>query len=251
MASVLVDSLITRSSTLIQDATNVRWPTAEILGWLNDGQREVVLLRPQASVTNAAFKLAAGTKQSLPDGVAMNGFSNAVLPAGIQLIDITRNMGSSGSAAGRAIRASSREVLDAQTPDWHAKTADATNGVAHFMYDPRDPKTFYVYPQPPQSPAWFVEIAYSSSPTNCTYTGPGDVANKIQIDDIYANALLDYVLYRAYSKDAEYAQNAQLAVAHYTAFQNSLGIKSKTELDQNPNLSPGAFNPNVAGAARQ
>jgi hypothetical protein len=58
------------------------------------------------------------------------------------------------------------------------------------------------------------------------------------------------MLYRAYSKDAEYAGNAQRAVEHYTAISNSLGVLIKNELDRNPNLSAGNFNPNVPGAAR-
>lgn len=219
MATTKVVDLLTKASTLIQDATNVRWPQTEMLGWLNDGQREVVLLRPQASVTNAAVQLTAGqTKQTLPTN-------------GILLIDVVRNMGSGGSTAGRAIRLVSREVLDAQSPTWHSD-ANADGLVKHFTYDQRDPKTFYVFPKAPAT-AWYVELVYSSAPTDCT-AGASDV---IQIDDIYANALLDYVLYRAYSKDAEYAQNAQLAVAHYQAFQGALGVKTAQETATNPNTA--------------
>jgi hypothetical protein len=46
--------------------------------------------------------------------------------------------------------------------------------------------------------------------------------------------MLDYMLYRAYSKDAEYAANAQRAVAHFQAFQNALGVKSQTEAVSQP-----------------
>lgn len=229
--AIKVNSIIDRAATLIQDATNVRWPTAELLDWMNDGQREIVLMKPQASVKNESTLLVAGeTKQSLPS-------------AGIMLIDVPRNMGATGAIAGDAIRVVTREVLDAQRPGWHSD-ANADGKIRHFMFDPRDPKNFYVYPKAPAT-AWYVEIVYSATPTDCT-SGVNDV---IQIDDIYANALLDYVLYRAYSKDAEYAQNANLAIAHYQAFSNSLGVKTQNELSQNPSMIVSGFNPNVPRAS--
>lgn len=226
MATIQVNAIISRAATLIQDATNVRWPLAELLDWLNDGQREIVLLKPQSSVKNISVQLTANsTKQALPAD-------------GIMLIDVLRNMGATGSTPGAAIRVVTREVLDAQIPTWHSD-ANKTGSIMHFMFDARDPKNYYVYPKAPAEAA-YVELIYSASPTNCA---AGDV---IQIDDIYGNALLDYVLYRAYSKDADYAQNANLAVGHYTAFSNSLGVKTQNEVAQNPNTVIGQSSPNVA-----
>lgn len=231
MATTQVNDIVTRAATLIQDATNVRWPTDELIGWLNDGQREVVLHRPEACVKNQSLTLtASSSKQTLPSDA-------------ISLIDVTRNMGASGSTPGNAVRLTTREVLDAQRPTWHSD-ANSVGYVQHFTYDPRDPKTFYVYPKAPAT-AWYLEVVYAASPTNASAGGA------IQIDDIYANCLLDYVLYRAYSKDAEYAANAQLAIAHYTAFANALGIKTQNDMSRNPNatISNMAFNPTVPGAA--
>lgn len=225
MATIQVNNVINRAGTLIQDATNVRWPTAELLDWLNDGQREVVLHHPEASVKNTSVSLATGaSKQSLPAD-------------GILLVDVIRNMGAAGATAGRAVRMTSREVLDAQKPTWHSD-ANALGYIQHFVYDPRDPKNFYVYPPAPAT-AWYLEIIYSAAPTDCVAGGV------IQIDDIYSNALLDYVLYRAYSKDAEYAANAQLAIAHYQAFAGALGIKTQIGISRSPS---GSLNPNVQHA---
>ena len=233
MATITALSTLTKAQTILQDTTGIRWPVdGELLGWLNDGQREVVLNKPEASVKNESVVLTAGsTKQTIP-------------ATGIMLMDITRNMGAAGTSPGKAIRLVSRDVLDAQRPDWHA---DANTGsyIQHFMYDPRDPKTFYVYPKAPAT-AHYLEVVYSAAPTDCATT-----ASTIGIDDIYANALIDYVLYRAYSKDADYAQNGQLALAHFTAFMNSLGIKTQNEQSRNPNttISNMAYNPAVASGA--
>ena len=227
MATTQVNALVARASTLIQDATNVRWPIPELVGWLNDGQREVALNKPEASVKNVSVALIEGsTKQTLP--------ADAVL-----LIDVVRNTGSGGSSPGTAIRLTGREVLDAQRPTWHSDP-NAIGYIQHYTYDPRDPKNFYVYPKAP-GVGWQIEVVYSSSPQDAVTGGV------ISIDDTYANALLDYILYRAYSKDAEYAGNANLAVAHYTAFANSLGIKTQNDMSRNPNAvgATTGFNPNV------
>lgn len=230
MGTILASAIITKASTVLQDTSNVRWPTSELLGWLNDGQREVVLIKPSANVTNSSVQLTAGaTKQTIPT-------------AGIMFLDVTRNMGADGTSAGNAVRVVSREVLDAQLPTWHS-AANTLGYIQHYTFDPRDPKTFYVYPKAPAT-AWYVDLIYSSPPTDCA-----TLSSAISVDDIYSNALLSYVLYRAYSKDSEYAQNKELAVANYQAFAMSLGVKAQVEQGNNPNLLASPFNPNVPGSA--
>ena len=230
MATVLVSSLLNRVGTLLQDAGNIRWTSSEVLDWFDDGQREVIMLKPEAGAVNEALALAVGTKQAIP-------------ATGIQFLDAVRN------TTGRAVRVVSREILDAQRPDWHTDTGATT--IQHFTFDPRDPKRFYVYP--PAASGATLDVVYAKAPTALSRSGtaPNQTCSTvIAIDDVYANALVDYALYRAYSKDAEYAGNAQKAVAYYTAFANGLGILLKNEMERNPNLSAGGFNPNVPGAAR-
>jgi len=231
MANLAVSAMLSRCAVILQDPTNIRWPQTELLDWLNDGQREIVLYKPNTSVKNTTVTLAAGTKQILPtDGIA--------------LIDVVRNMGTSpGTTPGNAIRMVSREILDSQITNWHATTPSAT--VKHFMFSALDPKSYYVYPPQPNSSFGYVEIIYSASPTDCVNTSPG--TDKIQIDDVYATALVNYILYRAYSKDAEYAANAQAALAYYQQFQGILQGKVTGEAVLNPNQALAPFNPNVPG----
>lgn len=231
MGTITAGAIIDKAEIIIQDATNIRWPQSELLGWLNDGQREVVLHKPSASVVNASVALTTGTtKQSIP-------------ASGVQLIDVVRNMGAAGSTPGAAVRIVSREVLDAQLPNWHADS-NVGGDIKHYMFDPRDPKTFYVYPKAPAT-SWYVELVYSASPSDCA-----TIASTIALDDIYANALMNYVLFRAYSKDATYAQNASLAGASYQLFMTAITGKASNEQVNNPNLSAVPFNPTVAGSAK-
>jgi len=209
--------IIRRCVETLQDTTSIRWPVAELVRYLNDGQREVVLYRPDAMVTNATITCVAGTRQTLPAN-------------GAKLIEVVRNSGTR-----RAIRLVNREILDAQMPGWHSLPGQ--NEILHYMYDQRDPRTFYVYP--PATTSTQLDIVYAAYPTDivepadgATYTA---VTGNISLPDIYGNVLQDYILYRAYTKDSEYAGNLQRAQAHYAAFANALGIEVKATVAVAPN----------------
>ena len=217
---IAAQSIIRRCVETLQDTTSIRWPVAELVRYLNDGQREVVLYRPDAMVTNATVTCVAGTKQTLPAN-------------GAKLIEVIRNARAAGTK--RAVRMVNREILDAQMPGWHALAG--ADDVLHFMYDPRDPRVFYVYP--PATTNTQLDIVYAAYPTDivepadgATYTA---VTGNISLPDIYGNVLQDYILYRAYTKDSEYAGNAQRAQAHYAAFANALGIEIKATVAVAPN----------------
>jgi hypothetical protein len=230
--TIAASAIIRRVVETLQDPTSVRWPVAELVRYLNDGQREIVLYRPDAMVTNTTITCVAGTKQSLP-----------VL--GSKLIEVIRNAAS--TSAKKSIRMINREILDAQTPGWHNLTG--TVDILHFMYDPRDPRVFYVYP--PATAAAQVDIVYSSYPSDITEPADGAlfsaVTGNISVPAIYGNVLGDYILYRAYTKDSEYAGNAGRAQAHYTAFANALGIEIKGTTGVAPNPSGNPNRGMVAG----
>lgn len=223
MGTITAQAIVNKVQIILQDTTGIRWPdTSELLGWLNDGQREVLVYKPNANVVNKSVALTAGTKQKLPTD-------------GVQLIDVVRNMGTNGTTPGRSVRIAMREILDAQQPDWHAETPTAS--VKHYMYTPFDPKTFYIYP--PSNGTNQVEIIYSGVPADLP-----TLATTISLDDIYSNALVDYILYRAYSKDSDYAANPERAGAAQAAYTASLTGKTQGEVIVNPNTTAPA-NPNV------
>ena len=227
---IAAKDVIQRGVVTTQDTTSIRWPVGEWVRYLNDGQREIMLHRPDAFNKSAVIDCVAGTKQALPAD-------------GAKLIDVQRN---STVTSKRAVRICSREILDAQMPNWHNIAGAAE--IVHFMYDPREPKAFWVYP--PATNTAKLEINYSATPTDIAEPAAGSeytaVVGNISVADIYANALLDYMLYRGYLKDADYAGNAARAQAHYAAFATALGIDLKATLSAapvsvgNPNFRQGS-----------
>ena len=225
MATEKVVTLVSKVQTLLQDATSVRWPLSELQGWLNDAYREAVILRPDCSSKTDTFTCAAGPRQTL----------TAQFPSALRLLDVIRNVSSVSDK--RAVRLIDRRVLDEQRRTWYGETQTAT--IQHFMFDPRVPKEFLVYP--PAATTAQLEIAYSSVPTAHTLSDV-QLANLsttevIRIDDSFANALIDYMMYRAYSKNTESPTNATKAGAYYQAFQNALGAKGQTEAASQPGVA--------------
>jgi hypothetical protein len=218
--AVTVASILSRVDATLQDTSNIRWPDTELILWVNDAQREITYIKPDATATVATVTLVAGTKQSIPS-------------AGNRLLDITRNMSAASSGTGgRAIRLVTRDSLDAQSPSWHDPTvtgsAKHTNVVKHYTYEDSNPRTFYVYPG--VSGNAYVELTYSANPATVA------TSDNIGVPDIYSTAIMNYVLYMAYMKEAEFAENSQRAGAHYQLFTSMLAGKGQLDAATSPNL---------------
>jgi hypothetical protein len=230
LMAVTAASVIRRAVDTLQDPVSVRWPVAELVRYLNDGQREVVMHRPDSTATTASVSLVPGARQQIPAG-------------GAKLLEVVRN----GAGAKRAVSVCDKELLDAQVPGWHV--APGATEAVHFMFDPRDPRSFHVYP--PALVGASLELVYAAIPTLIAEPASpsathADVVGNIALPDIYANALLDYVLFRAFSKDAEFAGVMARAQAHYSAFAQALGVELRSTALAGPAPSAGAASRRVA-----
>lgn len=219
MATVKVLSLVNKAKTILQDTTSTRWPNDELIWWLNDSYREIILARPDANSENGTFKCAEGTRQTLDK--SPGGFPNS-----LRLLDVVRNVASDSRK--RAVRLIDRSILDDQRREWHNEPH--TINIEHFMFDERLPRSFLVYP--PATAGAELEVIFSSVPADHDMTVTP--IETIRIVDSYANTMLDYILYRAYSKDAEYAANAQRAMAHYNAMTSALGVVTQVTAATSP-----------------
>ena len=205
-------SVLDRARFVLQDPTAVRYTDAELVAWVNDGQRAVYAVKKDVSATNSILNLAEGTQQTLPVAAEL-------------LLDIPRAVTQAGAPA-QAVRLVDMALMDAQAPGWHADRK--TYLVSDYMYDPREPKVFYVYP--PALSGAKVLAKYSVPPTTALLAG------NLTIDDVYSPILLDYVLYRAYSKETEGVLRDR-AILYKQAFDSALGDKSTTDDGENARVS--------------
>jgi hypothetical protein len=222
MSTVKVIDVIRRVEDVLQDS-NIRWPRTELQNWMNESYLAITLARPDANAKSGTFTCAAGTRQVLTDEFA----------SALRLLDVTRNMALTSTY--RVIRLVARSVLDDQRPGWHAETG--TVNIQHYTFDPRQPKEFFVYP--PATTAAQVEVVYTDSPgahalSESDLDPEGANAEVIKLDDIYMSPIIDWILYRAYSKDAEYGANEQRAQASYAAFNAALSTKNQVDAASAP-----------------
>ncbi len=111
--------------------------------------------------------------------------------------------------------------------DWHTHMPSKT--VLHYIPIKGDPKHFYVYPPIPDTASVYAEIIYSTNPVDVVIDDFETSTDSITLDDIYANALLDYMLFKAYSTESEGEENSNRALMHNTAFYQSIGFKGQAE----------------------
>lgn len=226
--TVTAQAILTRVRTqLLDDLPTKRWSDAELLGWLSDGQRTLVAADPSLGNVISSVKLVVGTKQVLPDGAFM-------------LLDILRNMGSDGLTPGRVVTVTSRENLDRVDPNWHnSRRSDIAR---HYIYDPKQPKAYYVYP--PSTGITYVEMSRAQNPADIAA-----LTDLITVPDLYQTALFDFVMFRAHQKDSDYAAGDQTAQGYLQLFQMFVQSSTQGLLDVSPNKQMGQGDLTDKGAA--
>lgn len=234
-----------------------RWSEIEVLQALDDGQKALAKYLPRVGGRTDIVRLRPGTRQSLAlikaDAIRMLDGSTPVDQAGIQLVDIVRNMGDDGETPGRPVRIVSREALNGY--DWHNSQGTA---VKEFTYDPQTPLDFYVRPAIASTQEVWVELAWNTVPASLgpggapgseRYRFEGTNRETISIGDLYIDELVNYAASRLLMKDAKHAQNMARAQMHAQMFLGSLNAMVAAITGHNPNLKSLPFAPEPEAAA--
>ena len=201
---LIVEAVGQYNDELQDDSDYARIKIATWIRYLNSALRSLVLVRPDSSVKKVSVQLVAGTHQDIPTEA-------------FRLISISRNMGTDGLTPGRIITPIGSEVLNLTNRLWH--TATAKTYINHYMLDDENPRSFFVTPPVHNSTAVYVEMEYSYLPTTITQT-----TDSIVVADVFANPLIAWMLYRAYTVDDEEV-NFQKGQAHFQEFLSLLQIE--------------------------
>lgn len=213
-STILVSTIIDAVRAVLVDVdVPYRWSDADLVGFLNAGEREIVKNKPNAFTAVTLLQLAAGTRQAVPTNV-------------VTILDMPRNMGLDGVTVGAAPKRIAKAVIDVMVPAWHM--ADAAAAVKYFIRDDDDQKHFYVFPPQPATPA-YVELLGSCYPPEITVDNIDTATSNL--DNIYVNSLIDYILYRAFQVDTQAGSPAR-SIAHYNMFAQGVGLKMLAERKQ-------------------
>jgi hypothetical protein len=225
MAFTAADVML-RAQYILQDAGSVRWTPPELRLWLNDAMREIAVHKPNATARSVEMALQKGTYQVLPDEYQT-------------LLKITRNLATTDASSdrrggGRAITPITRDIMDQQIPGWQDDAVmPYAKQVVHYIDEIINPRSFYVVPG--NDGTGLVEAVVSRIPTEIPEPpAPGNLdaagyTSTVDLPDAYRSAVVDYMLYRAFSKDSQVPNGFQRAAAHYQQFATALGLKAQGE----------------------
>lgn len=206
MATIKVIKLLNRAQQIATDETEINWDMDEWLSCFNEAVLMVANARVDSTSTTQSFPIIAGSKQEIPAD-------------GTRFLNIVQNV-----STGMPVRKIERRHLDDRGIAWHKKSGLQVN---HYIHDPIEPKVFYIYPQPEAGHE--LELVYQKSPDAIEISDFATDEQVLPVDDIFYNAILNFTLARAYMKDADYIENAQLADKWESKGYNALGVKSKAD----------------------
>lgn len=230
-------SIMAQAGIVLLDEDHIRWPPAELAGWINLAVKAIILAKPSASARSIVIELVEGTLQHVPQ---------TGTPTPLALLRIVRNIEktdtppvgniketSQSLLGGRIVNATPRAALDAAEPNWHdPRRVRFRKEVRQYVFDENTPLEFYVYPG--NDGSGLVEAAVSVLPAAVAPTGPDDDLAawdvEIGLPEPYSEPVLNYVLYRAYAKD-----DPARSSAYYSQFATAIGIKIQVEGASSPN----------------
>jgi len=214
-----VASIVLEASSQANDQGAVpyaRWKQSEIVQYLDDALIQVGTFRPDAFAATITVALQAGSQQTLPPGFSF-------------LKSVDANATNSNCPDATIVECD-LNMLRA----FFKKPCTPTGGagdyrVRSFAYDGRNPNVFYVSPPVPVASAGLsvTLTAVGEAPQYAVSDiGAGTL---VAIDPKYRNALLAWMLYRAYEVDTESVSSRQTKLDNEGLFWKTLGVNYKQE----------------------
>jgi hypothetical protein len=141
-----------------------------------------------------------------------------------------------------------REVMDRTIPGWQSNSVlpFAVN-VVHVIYDVANPKVFHVVPG--NTGDGRIEIVVSKLPDLVAQPETNNnleissYTDEVQLDSLYINACIDYVVHAALTKDAGLAGAANRSMAHYQKFLASITAMREGEATMSINTAASIHSP--------
>jgi hypothetical protein len=200
-----IKSILERVVSALSDEGSVTWTLQDLVRYVNDGQRDMLVKRPDLFVVEVDHPLVMGVRQALPAN-------------GAKLLDIPCN------TSGLPITRVKRALLDAQAPGW--RVLPGADEIDHFTYDEDQPKQFEVYP--PAALGAAVRLEYSAVPADLPIPAAGvalaDLGGNVNVPDLQATALHHYICFRCYAEGDENV-NAERAQQFLALFSNLLDVE--------------------------
>lgn len=216
--SVLTQSVIDRVVYVTNDPQFKLFRLTAIRRWMNEGAQLIAEVAPRAAAGRHDFTLAEGAQQDLRTDTSKRW---------IRLHEALFNL-TSTDAEGDHIRLVDPRSLNTAFRAWRRRAPAPS--VFEYALDERTPFTFDVFP-PVRAGAKIRVVASVAPPDFCVLNTGGtalaDPTETIPLTDGFDIPLVDWVLYRLFTKDTTDQAYAARANNHRQAAQGALGVVIK------------------------
>ena len=265
--AVIVRNVIDRVDRQLNDIENVVWERDLLLEYFNIAVNQIVDQKPNSNVIGETVSL---------DGSSFNegGYYQLEERAKylVDVVSLTARYNPTGTTNDAskvfAIKLADKERLDKNNPDWlnfkfypanHStlgpgfypidargtnNALDETDSSASYpqksfsyVYDPKDPKIFYLFPridfaniQADMEMDMFIRFQQYFDELGIDDTVP------TQFGQDYQNAIRKWMLYEAYTREDTAITHPAKAAVFREDFYNTLQIQSMKEEEENPNI---------------
>lgn len=201
--TILAQKVVTDARLLLNDVSGTRWGDVEMLSWVNAGRRDMAMLKP--TVWNQTAKRTVTLENGAYQTLTGLGLSDASA-----LVDVLNNVNADNSV-GAVIKNTTRQQLDGFRPQWKTEVGKE---VQNWFKDEASHYAFWTYPAVTGGK---IDVNISVAPSDLA-----SLSEQCVPLDVMATTLMHYVLYRAYAKDSEVAQNAALSSQYLQLFTAAL-----------------------------
>jgi hypothetical protein len=221
--SMAMRDLTGEVAELLNDAEKgfefTRWTRPELIEYANDAVLQITAYRSAEFSATREVALQPGARQTLPQDATY--FSRVVATLDQYGRQIAQPSATDTNAT--RIAATWFEPLACRAPgcdpdDSEAGGADGVYAIRSYAFDPDDQTAFYVDPPVPAGVTLNALVLCLNIPA------PIGLEGALAIPATYHNAVIEWMLYRAYSKDTESATDATRAREHLSAFGALMGV---------------------------
>lgn len=217
--SLLAVEFIDQLLKQLNDETGVYWRPYEVQSWLNMAQRMAALWKRDSVVEARWVDIEPGPRQVLDSDV-------------VQLFDIVRN----ASRFGGVVTLVKSSDMPRDWPEW--EVAEETDGVEHYIYNPAEPRVFYIYPHYGDETLNQLEAVVGIIPAEIDmYLSTSRLKETPSVTTVAVQdtaMLHDYVMFRACLKQNTHAASAR-APMYAQQVMVALGKEAEAKMLADPN----------------
>ncbi len=206
---LLASELFASCNFELQDPGYVRWTQDELADYLTGAIAQVAALKPTLFTSFVQLPLAAGVVQTVPAEYS-------------ELVDITHNLNSDGTP-GEPINPGSFSVARALGRSSCTPAYGDGYVVRSYTVHPDNDTVFYVDPPVPGGGTRAVQALVRLAPRPVT-VGTDAVIMANTTPELYREALKDWMLYRAFSKETESSDSEAESRCAFCEFRKACAL---------------------------